>query len=74
VTRGIVLTEEPPAVEETAVLGIHDGHNAAAALVRGGVVEMTLQEERLTRIKNQIDVPHGAIQTALTLAARFGAR
>jgi carbamoyltransferase len=66
------LTGESPLVREDAVLGVHDGHNAAAALVRGGVVEIALQEERLTRIKNQGDAPLGAVNAALALAARSG--
>jgi carbamoyltransferase len=47
------------------VLGIHDGHNAAAALLLDGRLECVLQEERLTRTKNQGDVPRGAIFEAL---------
>jgi carbamoyltransferase len=39
------------------VIGIHNGHNSAAALVRDGKLEFALQEERLTRIKNQGDMP-----------------
>jgi carbamoyltransferase len=49
------------------VIGIHDGHNASAALVRDGRVEIALQEERLTRRKNQGDVPAGAVRAALNL-------
>jgi len=40
-----------------AVIGVHDGHNASAALVRDGRVELALQEERFSRVKNQGDVP-----------------
>ena len=42
-------------------LGIHDGHNASAAVVRDGLLAMAVQEERFTRIKNQGDVPEQAI-------------
>jgi carbamoyltransferase len=45
--------------------GIHDGHNAAAALVRDGVVEYVTQEERFTRVKNQGDAPRSALREAL---------
>ena len=52
-----------------AFLGIHDGHNASAALVRGGRLELALQEERLSRVKNQGDAPSGAAALALGMAA-----
>jgi carbamoyltransferase len=44
------------------VFGVHTGHNSAAALVEDGVLKMALQEERLTRIKNQGGFPTEAIQ------------
>jgi len=50
------------------VLGVHDGHNASAALLRDGRIEFALQEERLTRVKNQGDAPGGAVRAALALA------
>jgi carbamoyltransferase len=59
---------------DSAVLGVHDGHNASVALVRAGVVEFALQEERLTRVKNQGDAPQGAIKAALTLGENSGIR
>jgi carbamoyltransferase len=34
------------------ILGIQDGHSASAALVEDGVVVAAVQEERLTRRKN----------------------
>jgi carbamoyltransferase len=52
----------------SVVLGVHDGHNASAALLRDGRVELALQEERLTRVKNQGDAPAGALRAALALA------
>jgi len=45
-------------------VGIHDGHNASVAVVRDGRIELALQEERLTRIKNQGDAPAGAVRLA----------
>ncbi|MBN1439939.1 MAG: hypothetical protein JW929_11065 [Anaerolineales bacterium] len=39
------------------VLGIHDGHNAGAALVRDGRILAAVLEERLTNIKNFSGVP-----------------
>jgi carbamoyltransferase len=55
-------------------VGIHDGHNASVAVVRDGYIEMALQEERLTRIKNQGDAPAGAAKLAFQMAgnARVG--
>jgi carbamoyltransferase len=38
-------------------LGVHNGHNAAAAVVTDGELSFALQEERLTRIKNQGGLP-----------------
>ena len=52
----------------SVVLGVHDGHNASVALLRDGRVELALQEERLTRVKNQGDAPAGAVRAALALA------
>jgi carbamoyltransferase len=52
----------------SCVVGIHDGHNAAAALVRDGRIELILQEERFTRIKNQGDVPFAAARAVLDSA------
>lgn len=49
------------------VLGIHDGHNAAAALVRDGRVVAAVQEERLTRIKNHDCFPLQAVARVLEM-------
>lgn len=43
------------------ILGLHDGHNAAAALLDHGRIIAAIQEERLTRIKNQGGIPHQAV-------------
>lgn len=48
----------------STVVGIHDGHNASVAVVRDGTVEFALQEERLTRVKNQGDAPLTASREA----------
>lgn len=53
----------------SAFLGIHDGHNASAALVRNGRLELALQEERLSRVKNQGDAPSGAVSIAWRMAS-----
>lgn len=39
------------------VVGVHNGHNAAAAVVRNGRLVFALQEERLSRVKNQGGLP-----------------
>jgi carbamoyltransferase len=57
----------------SVVLGIHDGHNASAALLRDGRIELALQEERLTRVKNQGDAPRGAVRAARLLVDRNSA-
>jgi carbamoyltransferase len=52
----------------STMIGIHDGHNASVAVVREGTVEFALQEERLTRVKNQGDAPVGAALEAQRMA------
>ncbi len=47
------------------IIGIHDGHNSAACLVEDGVVRAALQEERLTRTKNENCFPHRAVRWVL---------
>jgi len=39
------------------ILGIHDGHNSTAALLKNGVLVGALSEERLTRVKNECGYP-----------------
>jgi carbamoyltransferase len=48
------------------ILGLHDGHNAAAALLERGRVVAAVQEERLTRTKNQGGIPRCAISDLLS--------
>ena len=55
-------------------VGIHDGHNASVAVVRDGRLELALQEERLTRVKNQGDAPAGAAKLAFRMVNGDGAR
>jgi len=66
VSAAAACTAVPRAAQNSAtVIGIHDGHNASVALVRNGRVEFALQEERITRIKNQGDAPQKALNEAL---------
>ncbi|HWI05334.1 MAG TPA: carbamoyltransferase N-terminal domain-containing protein, partial [Acidimicrobiales bacterium] len=51
------------------VLGIHDGHNASAALLRDGELVAAVQEERFTRLKNQGGMPTRAIDEVLDLGS-----
>ena len=55
------------------VIGIHDGHNASVALVRDWRLELALQEERITRVKNQGDAPRNGLALALDMANGSGA-
>jgi carbamoyltransferase len=50
------------------VLGINDGHSASAALVEDGRVLAAVQEERLTRVKNQGGLPALAIAETLRIS------
>jgi carbamoyltransferase len=44
------------------VVGIHNGHNSSAAVVQDGLLAFALQEERLTRVKNQGGLPRLTLQ------------
>src|SRR3989337_2657062 len=48
--------------KDVITLGINDGHNAGAALVRNGEVVAAIQEERLVNKKNYSGVPRQAIR------------
>src|SRR6266508_1758673 len=50
------------------VLGINDGHNAAACLYEEGNIVAAVQEERLRRIKNWAGMPIQAIGFVLNTA------
>lgn len=43
-------------------IGIHDGHNAAVALIEDGMIVYALQEERVSRVKNKQGFPRGALE------------
>ena len=47
------------------IIGIHDGHNAAAALLDDGEITFAIQEERITRNKNENGIPTLSIQELL---------
>src|SRR5690349_17964143 len=50
------------------VLGIHDGHNASAVLLKDGRVVAGVQEERPCGVKNALGLPRAAIQDVLSQA------
>lgn len=49
-------------------LGIHDGHNATACLIKDGTVAACIPEERLSRTKNHCGIPVRAIGECLEAA------
>jgi len=51
------------------ILGIHDGHNATAALMIDGKLSCVISEERLTYRKNDMGFPEKAIRECLRIAA-----
>ena len=38
-------------------IGIHNGHNSSAAVLKNSKIEFATQEERYTRVKNQGGLP-----------------
>ena len=50
------------------VLGVNDGHNGGAALIRDGKVLAAIQEERLRNIKNYSGTPSRAIRSVYEIA------
>jgi len=56
------------ASNDIIVLGITDGHNAGACLLRNGKIEYAISEERISRIKNEAGYPKLAIEKILELS------
>jgi len=54
------------------ILGIHDGHNATAALIINGKIEVAISEERLTYKKNDMGFPKNSIDKCLELTGVRG--
>lgn len=52
------------------ILGVHDGHNAAACLYEDGELRAAIQEERLRGVKNWSGMPALAIDMVMRLADR----
>jgi carbamoyltransferase len=55
-------------LKDQTVLGIWDGHDAGAALVRGDEILFAINEERLTRRKLEVGFPGLAIEACLKAA------
>ncbi len=51
---------------DSKIIGIHDGHNAAAALLDNGKITFAVQEERFTRNKNESGIPNLSIKQLLS--------
>jgi len=47
------------------VLGVHDGHNCSAAIMKDGKIIAAVQEERFTRLKNESGFPKNSIDFCL---------
>jgi carbamoyltransferase len=56
----------------TYILGVNDGHSAAAALMSDGKIITSVSEERFTRQKNQFGFPINAIKYSLEHAKITG--
>lgn len=55
------------------ILGIHDGHNATAALLVDGKVVAMVSEERFTYRKNEMGFPTNAVRACLEIGGIKGA-
>ena len=53
---------------DITVLGICDGHNGGACLLRNGSVIAAISEERLSRVKNDAGYPRMAVKRVLELS------
>lgn len=55
-------------MNDILVLGITDGHNAGACLLKNGKIEYAISEERISRNKNEAGYPKLAIEKILKLS------
>jgi carbamoyltransferase len=55
-------------LNDILVLGITDGHNAGACLLKNGKIEYAISEERISRNKNEAGYPKLAIEKILRLS------
>jgi len=54
--------------KDVIVLGVHDGHNAGAALIKNGLVLAAINEERINNIKNYSGPPLQSIKKVFQIA------
>lgn len=47
------------------ILGIHQGHDSSVALIRDGLIQYAMQEERLVEIKHSMQLPVQALDACL---------
>lgn len=59
-------------IKSIYILGIYNGHNATAALLRDGEIIACVSEERFVRIKNYIGFPKKSIDWCLSYAGIVG--
>ncbi len=52
-------------IKNMIILGIHDGHNSSATIIKDGELICSIAEERLSRIKHHYGYPVKAIETVL---------
>ena len=50
------------------ILGIHDGHNSGATLIKDGKILYSILEERITRVKNEVGHPTNSINEIFSLS------
>ena len=50
------------------ILGIHDGHNSGATIIKDGEILASVLEERLTRKKNESGFPKKSIISCLKIS------
>lgn len=55
-------------MNDIIVLGITDGHNSGACLLRNGKIEYAISEERISRNKNEAGYPKLAVEKILELS------
>ncbi|MCX5829790.1 MAG: hypothetical protein NTV58_17610 [Deltaproteobacteria bacterium] len=55
-------------MENNYVLGVWDGHDAGAALLKGEEIVFAINEERLSRRKLEVGFPHRSIRACLDFA------
>ena len=50
------------------ILGVHDGHNCGATIIKNGIVIASINEERITGNKNEVGFPEKSILEVIKIA------